>query len=90
MRSLFKNSNIKTSNESYNNIWTYFTFKDSAISRPMKPPPTMIAFLASRVSIHALIWRLSGISRNWKTPGALAPGILGTKGLEPGERISLS
>lgn len=73
-----------------NPIISYFTFRHSAISSPMKPPPIITAFLALRVSIHALICRLSGMSRSWNTPGAFAPPTSGMKGLEPGERISLS
>ena len=68
----------------------YRVTKFSATSKPMKPPPMIAAFLALWVSIQDLIWLLSGISRNWKTPGREHPGMGGTMGFDPGDKISLS
>jgi len=62
----------------------------SAISRPIKPPPTTTARSGFSVSSHALMASASGTVRRVKIPSRSMPGIGGRIGSAPGERINSS
>ena len=64
--------------------------KFSTISKPMNPPPTTTADLASRSAIHERIRRESGMLRTAKTPGRSTPGSGGRIGAAPGDSTSAS
>ena len=62
----------------------------SAISRPMKPAPTITARSGRLASTYSLIPSMSGTERRVKTPGLSMPGIGGLTGSAPGERTRAS
>jgi hypothetical protein len=62
----------------------------SAISRPMKPPPTTQTLAARWLAIQSRTRRVSGMVRMAKMPGRSIPGTGGRMGEAPGARIRAS
>ena len=62
----------------------------SAISTPIKPPPTTTAVFGFCRLAASWIRKVSSTVRSVKTCGLSIPGSRGRIGLAPGERISLS
>ena len=62
----------------------------SAVSRPMKPPPTMAALFAPFSLTMAIMASMSGMVHSWNIFGESTPGRSGRTGEEPVEMTSAS
>ncbi|OPZ62129.1 MAG: hypothetical protein BWY84_01235 [Candidatus Aerophobetes bacterium ADurb.Bin490] len=70
--------------------FTPIRWRFSAISRPIKPPPTIAACFTFSLFIKPIISSVSFIDQMVFMQGELMPGILGFIGVDPVAITSLS